>query len=151
MNFLFYLKLKTNLVILRKCNSHLQYYKIDKNFSIKLQEINLRVCEEYKTRRPKRAKTYELRTMKMCPQSGQIVFLSHGKNKHWEIYLTVLDFWTGNFFSKIYILFMKKLRTSSKKGKNEERNSFKFYSIVFGKFIEMQILLLKSASGFKRI
>ena len=32
---------------MRKCTSHLQYYKIDSNFSIKLQEINLNVCEEY--------------------------------------------------------------------------------------------------------
>ena len=50
-NFLFHLKSKTNLVTLRKCNSHLQYYNIDLSFSIKLQEINLHVCEEYKTER----------------------------------------------------------------------------------------------------
>ena len=41
LNFLFHLKSKTNLVTLRKCYSHLQYYKIDLSFSIKLQEINL--------------------------------------------------------------------------------------------------------------
>ena len=29
LNFLFQLKSKTNLVTLRKCDSHLQYYKID--------------------------------------------------------------------------------------------------------------------------
>ena len=51
LNLLFHLKSKTNLVTLRKCNSHLQYYKIDLNFSIKLHEINLYVCEEYKTKR----------------------------------------------------------------------------------------------------
>ena len=28
-NLIFHLKSKTNLVTLRKCNSHLQYYKID--------------------------------------------------------------------------------------------------------------------------
>ena len=27
--------------------------------------------------------------------------LLHGKNKYWEIYLTVLDFWTGQIFPKI--------------------------------------------------
>ena len=47
LNFLLPLKSKTNLVSLRKCNSHSQYYKIDLSFSIKLQEINLNVCEEY--------------------------------------------------------------------------------------------------------
>ena len=54
LNFLFHLKSKTNLVFLWKCNSHLQYYKIDLSFSIKLQEINLYVCEEYKTEREAR-------------------------------------------------------------------------------------------------
>ena len=49
LNFLFHLKSKTNLVTLINCNSHLQYYKIYLNFSIKLQEINLNACEEYKT------------------------------------------------------------------------------------------------------
>ena len=43
-----------NLVTLRKCNSHLQYYKIDLSFSIKLQEINLNICGEYKTERKAR-------------------------------------------------------------------------------------------------
>ena len=47
LNFLFHLKSKTNLVILRKCNSHLQYYKIGLIFSIKSQEINLNVCKEF--------------------------------------------------------------------------------------------------------
>ena len=51
LNFHFYLKSKTNLLTLRKCNSHLQYYKIDSSFSIKLQKINLNVCEEYKIAR----------------------------------------------------------------------------------------------------
>ena len=51
LNLLFLLKTETNLVTLKKCNSHLQYYKIDLNFSIKLQKINLNVCEEYKTER----------------------------------------------------------------------------------------------------
>ena len=41
--FLFHLKPKTNLVTSRKFNSHLQYYKIDLSFSIKLQETNLSV------------------------------------------------------------------------------------------------------------
>ena len=46
---------KKNLVTLRKCNSHLQYYKIDLRFSIKLQEkINLYVCKDYKTEREAR-------------------------------------------------------------------------------------------------
>ena len=53
-NFLFHLKSKTNLVILRICDSYLQYYKIDLCFSIKLQKINLYVCEEYKTERKAR-------------------------------------------------------------------------------------------------
>ena len=48
LNFLFYLESK-NLITFRKCNPHLQYYKIDLSFSTKLQEINLNVCEEYKT------------------------------------------------------------------------------------------------------
>ena len=26
---------------------------------------------------------------------------AHGKNKYWEKYLTVLDFWTGQIFPKI--------------------------------------------------
>ena len=42
-NFLSHLKWKINLVTLRKCNSHLQCYKVDLRFSIKLQKINLRV------------------------------------------------------------------------------------------------------------
>ena len=42
-NFPFHLKSKTNLETLRKRNLHLQYYKIDFIFSIKLQEINLYV------------------------------------------------------------------------------------------------------------
>ena len=44
LNFLFHLNHKKNLVILRKCNSHLQYYKIDLSFSSKLQEKNLYLC-----------------------------------------------------------------------------------------------------------
>ena len=52
--FNFLSNLKTNLATLRKCNSHLQYYKIDLSFSIKLQEINLNVCQEYKTEREAR-------------------------------------------------------------------------------------------------
>ena len=54
LNFLFHLKLKTYWVRLRKCNWHLQYYEIDLSFSIKLQEIKLNVCEEYKTEREAR-------------------------------------------------------------------------------------------------
>ena len=42
-HFLTKISVKTCLL-----NSHLQYYKIDLSFSIKLQEINLYVCEEYK-------------------------------------------------------------------------------------------------------
>ena len=49
LNFLFHLKSKTNLVTLKKFNLHLKYYKLDSSFSIKLQEINLNVCEEHKT------------------------------------------------------------------------------------------------------
>ena len=64
-NFLSYLKSKKNLVTLRKCNSHLQYHKIDLSFSIKLQEINLPVCEDYISPSAKRA-------MRMCPRSGYI-------------------------------------------------------------------------------
>ena len=41
----------------------------------------------------------------------------HGKNKYWEIYLTVLEFRQDKFFRRSYILFIKKLRTSSKKMK----------------------------------
>ena len=51
LNFFFNFKSKTNLITLKKCDSHLQYYKIDLSYSIKLQEINLNVCEEYKTKR----------------------------------------------------------------------------------------------------
>ena len=47
LNFLFHLKSITNLVTLRKCNSHIQYYKIYFSSSIKLQKINLNVCKEY--------------------------------------------------------------------------------------------------------
>ena len=43
LNFLFNLKPKTNLVTLKKRNSHLQYYKIDLSFSINLQKIKLYV------------------------------------------------------------------------------------------------------------
>ena len=50
LNFLFHLKSK-DLVTLWKCNSHLPYYKIDLSFNIKLQEINLYACEEYKIER----------------------------------------------------------------------------------------------------
>ena len=68
-----------------------QYYKIDLSFSIKLQGINLYVCEEYKSEReardlnrterddriahPRRSQTFELRAkrpMRMCPQSWDI-------------------------------------------------------------------------------
>ena len=35
-NFLSHLKSKTNLVTLRKCNLHLQYYKIELSFSVEL-------------------------------------------------------------------------------------------------------------------
>ena len=52
-------------------NSHLQYYKIDFSFSIKLQKIKLYVCEEYKTEREARRPN---RAMRMCLQSGQIFF-----------------------------------------------------------------------------
>ena len=54
LSFLFHLKSKTNWINLRKCNSHPQFYKIDLSFSIKLQEINLYVCEEHKTEREAR-------------------------------------------------------------------------------------------------
>ena len=47
LNFLFHLKSNTYLVTLSKCNSHLQYYKINMSFSIKFQKIKLYVCEEY--------------------------------------------------------------------------------------------------------
>ena len=53
-NFLFHLKSKTNLVTVKKCNSHIPYIKIDFSFSIKLQEINLYIWEEYKTEREAR-------------------------------------------------------------------------------------------------
>ena len=46
--FLSHLESKTNLVTLRNCNLYLRYYKIDLGLSIKLQEINLNLCEEYK-------------------------------------------------------------------------------------------------------
>ena len=83
-NFLFHLKTK-NLVILKKCNSHLQYYKIDLSFSIKLQKINdmyaknIRPSAKRDDRitRPRRAKTCErsvLRVMKMNSRSGQIFY-----------------------------------------------------------------------------
>ena len=66
MNFLFHLKSK-NLVTLWKFNSHLQYYKIDLSFSIKLQQINLYLCEEYKPQRDiqtKRSATIESRVLR---------------------------------------------------------------------------------------
>ena len=46
---------KTNLLTLSKCNSHLQYYKIDFSFSIKLKDINSNVCEKYKIERKAQA------------------------------------------------------------------------------------------------
>ena len=49
LNFVFYLKSKTNSISLRKCNLHLQYYKIDLSLSIKSQEITLNLSEECKT------------------------------------------------------------------------------------------------------
>ena len=42
-------KSKTNLVTFRKCNSHLQYYKIDLSFSI-LQKNKLETLSQHKTR-----------------------------------------------------------------------------------------------------
>ena len=51
LHFFFHLKSKTNLVSLKKFNSYLQYNKIDFSFNIKLQAINLSVCDEYKTER----------------------------------------------------------------------------------------------------
>ena len=39
---------------MRKLNSHLQYNKIDLSFSIKLQELNLNVCEKYRIEREAR-------------------------------------------------------------------------------------------------
>ena len=53
-HFTFHLKPKTNLLTLRKCYLYLQYYKIDLSFSIKLQELNLNLCKEYKTEREAR-------------------------------------------------------------------------------------------------
>ena len=47
-------KYESNLVTLKKCNTHLQYYKIDVSFSIKLQEIISNACEEFKTEREAR-------------------------------------------------------------------------------------------------
>ena len=41
-------------VILRKFNSHSQYYEIDLSFSLKLKEINLNVYEEHKNEREAR-------------------------------------------------------------------------------------------------
>ena len=46
LNFPFHSKSIPNFLTLRKCNSHLQYYKIDLNFSIKLQESNLNVYKD---------------------------------------------------------------------------------------------------------
>ena len=85
---------KKILVTLRKCHPHLQHFTIDLSFSIKLQEINLNVCEGYKIERkargpnkterddriarPRRAQTCEQcvkRAMGMCPQSGQICII----------------------------------------------------------------------------
>ena len=51
MNSFFICNKKKKLVSLWKCSSHLQYYKIDLNVSIKSQEIHLNVCEEFKTER----------------------------------------------------------------------------------------------------
>ena len=42
-------------------------------------------------------KTYDVRRQLNLMFSLSI----HGKNKYWEIYLTVLDFWTGKIFPKI--------------------------------------------------
>ena len=50
-NFLFHSKSRTSLVTLTKCNSQLQYYEIDLSFTLKVQEINSYVCEEYKIER----------------------------------------------------------------------------------------------------
>ena len=48
MKLVFSFEIKKKLVTFRKCNSHLQYYKINLIINIKLQEINFNVCEEYK-------------------------------------------------------------------------------------------------------
>ena len=93
LNFLFHLKSK-NLVTLWKCYSHLKYYKIDLNYSIKLQKIKLYVSEEYKTEREarclnisertaRRSNISELRAMRMCPQSGQIFTFSSWMRRYW--------------------------------------------------------------------
>ena len=49
--FLFHLESNKSLVTLRKFNLYLQYYEIDLSFSIKLEKMNLNVCEENKTER----------------------------------------------------------------------------------------------------
>ena len=81
-----YLESKRNLVTLRKCNSHLQYYKIDLSFRIKLQEINLYVCEEYKTereaRRPNRA--LKLANNENVPPRRADFWDYHYEIKHYE-------------------------------------------------------------------
>ena len=78
-NSLFHLKSKINIVTLRKCNLHLQYYKIDLIFSIKSQEINMyaknikpSAKRDDRIMRPGRARTCELpakHLMRMCPRS----------------------------------------------------------------------------------
>ena len=42
---------------------------------------------------------------KIIPKLKNETFCLHGKNKYWEIYLTVLDFWTGQIFPKILYTF----------------------------------------------
>ena len=62
-------------LILRKFNLHLQYYKNDLSFSIKLQEINFNVCEECKTEPEARTEnTVLLDDPKLCCRN-KIIFL----------------------------------------------------------------------------
>ena len=45
----------------------------------------------------------------------------HGKNKYWEIYLTVLDFWTGKIFPKTLYTFCEEAENFIEKMKEYPR------------------------------
>ena len=93
---------------MRKCNLHLQYYKINSSFSIKLQEIILNVCEEYKTEREARQSEW-IGTRAL----GALKFASETRDKnvsairiirlHIHIFFyEVLSFFTSNIFMLVY-------------------------------------------------
>ena len=95
MNFLFHLKSKTNLVTLRKCNSHLQYYKIDlsKYFTFSSYEKVLVLCEKWLTKfssnlyvlRPPESEKTVLTKVSVCLSVGRA---RHNSRYNYQIELS---------------------------------------------------------------